>query len=99
MRRHKPSGDADAPGRTKQRGRPSVKRDPGRSVAKSLPPGGISVNATTDRDARTQARLEQHWQASELGEIDIEHAIYFADPFQAPSSRAALAEPIPGHDR
>ena len=24
---------------------------------------------------------------------------YFADPFQAPSSRAALAEPIPGRDR
>jgi hypothetical protein len=24
---------------------------------------------------------------------------YFADPFQAPSSRAALAEPIPCHDR
>jgi hypothetical protein len=23
---------------------------------------------------------------------------YFADPFQAPSSRAALAEPIPGRD-
>jgi hypothetical protein len=135
------------------------------------------VNGTTDRDARTRAGLEQHWQASELGEIDIEHAIYaddaildypqsgerfrgrskiqaqrgghpadrhfsvlrilgsgdlwvseciitydgvpvysvsvmeftgdlvthetqyFADPFQAPSSRAALAEPIPGQDR
>jgi hypothetical protein len=24
---------------------------------------------------------------------------YFADPFPAPASRAALAEPIPGHDR
>jgi hypothetical protein len=24
---------------------------------------------------------------------------YFADPFQAPPSRAAPAEPIPGHDR
>ena len=24
---------------------------------------------------------------------------YFADPFQAPASRAALAEPIPGRDR
>ncbi len=69
------------------------------------------MNATTDRDARTRARLEQHWQASELGEIDIEHAIYADDAIldypqsgerfrgQAPSSRAALAEPIPGHDR
>jgi len=135
------------------------------------------VNETTDRDARIRARIEQHWKASELGEIDTEHAIYaddamldypqsgerfrgrsriqaqrgghpadrhftvlrirgvgdlwvseciitydgvptysvsvmeftgdrvthetqyFADPFQAPSSRAALAEPIPGRDR
>jgi SnoaL-like domain len=130
-----------------------------------------------DRDARTRARLEQHWAASERGDIDTEHAIYaadaildypqsgerfrgrskiqaqrgglpaerhftvlrirgsgglwvsecvitydgvptysvsimalagdlvthetqyFADPFPAPASRAALAEPIPGHDR
>ncbi len=127
-----------------------------------------------DRDARTRAQLEQHWKASDRGDIDTEHAIYatdaildypqsgerfrgrskiaaqrgghpaerhfsilrilgggdlwvsecvitydgvptysvsimeftdglvtretqfFADPFQAPSSRAALAEPIPG---
>jgi hypothetical protein len=129
-----------------------------------------------DRDARTRARLEQHWEASERGDIDAEHAIYatdaildypqsgerfrsrstiqaqrgghaagrhftllrilggddlwvseclisydgvptysvsimeftdglvthetqyFADPFQAPPSRATLAEPIPGTD-
>ncbi len=129
-----------------------------------------------DRDSRTRARLEQHWNASDRGDIDTEHAIYaadavldypqsgerfrgrskiqaqrgghpaerhfailrilgrgdlwvsqcvitydgvptysvsimefteglvthetqyFADPFQAPSSRAALAEPIPGRD-
>jgi hypothetical protein len=129
-----------------------------------------------DRNARTRARLEQHWEASERGDIDAEHAIYapdaildypqsgerfpsrssiqaqrgghaaerhftilrilgggdlwvsecvisydgvptysvsimeftdglvthetqyFADPFQAPSSRAVLAEPIPGRD-
>jgi hypothetical protein len=135
------------------------------------------VNNATDRDARTQGRLEQHWAASDRGEIGTEHAIYaeeaildypqsgerfrgrskiqaqrgghpaerhftilrirgggdlwvsecvitydgvptyavsvmefagdlvthetqyFADPFQAPSSRAALAEPIPGSDR
>jgi hypothetical protein len=130
-----------------------------------------------DRDAQTRARIEQHWQASELGDADAEQAIYavaaildypqsgerfqgsatiqaqrgghpaerhftivrivgggdlwvsecvitydgvpthsvsimeftdgqvthetqyFADPFQAPASRAALAETIPGHDR
>ena len=32
-----------------------------------------------DRDARTRARLEQHWEASERGDIDTEHAIYAAD--------------------
>jgi hypothetical protein len=135
------------------------------------------VSNATDRDARTRARLEQHWQASDRGDAGPEHAIYaadaildypqsgerfrgrskiqaqrgghpaerhftilrirgggdlwvsecvitydgvptyavsvmefagdlvthetqyFADPFQAPSSRAALAEPIPGSDR
>ena len=142
---------------------------PGRNVAE--------VNPTMDRDAGTRARLEQHWKASEGGDIDTEHAIYaadaildypqsgeryrgrskiqaqrgghpaerhfrilrirgsgdlwvsecvityngvpsysvsimefagdkvtheiqyFADPFQAPAWRAALAEPIPGRDR
>jgi SnoaL-like domain len=135
------------------------------------------VNPTMDGDARTRARLEQHWKASDGGDIDTEHAIYaadaildypqsgerfrgrskiqaqrgghpaerrftilrirgggdlwvsecvitydgvptyavsvmeftadlvthetqyFADPFQAPAWRAALAEPIPGRDR
>ena len=135
------------------------------------------MNRTTDRDARTRARLEQHWKASDNGDIETEHAIYaadaildypqsgerfrgrskiqaqrgghpavrhftvlrirgggdlwvnecvitydgvptysvsvmefaddlvthetqyFADPFQAPASRAALAEPIPDRDR
>jgi hypothetical protein len=37
------------------------------------------VNRTADRDARTRARLEQHWKASERGDIDTEHAIYAAD--------------------
>jgi hypothetical protein len=130
-----------------------------------------------DRDASIRARIEEHWVASESGDIDTEHAIYaadaildypqsgerfrgrpkiqaqrgghpaerhftilripgggnlwisecvitydgaptysvsimelsddlvahetqyFADPFQAPASRAALAEPIPSRDR
>ena len=34
---------------------------------------------TMDRDAGTRARLEQHWQASDRGDIDTEHAIYAAD--------------------
>ena len=135
------------------------------------------MNPTADRDARTRDLLEQHWKASEDGDVDTEHAIYaadaildypqsgerfrgrsalqaqrgghpaqrhftiqrirgggdlwvsecvitydgvpsyavsimeftgdlvthetqyFADPFQAPTWRAALAEPIPGRDR
>jgi hypothetical protein len=32
-----------------------------------------------DRDARTRARLDQHWKASDRGDIDTEHAIYAAD--------------------
>ena len=135
------------------------------------------MHNATDRDVRTRSRLERHWEASESGDIETEHAIYsedaildypqsgerfrgrsriqaqrgghsaerhftvlrirgggdlwvsecvitydsvptysvsvmefsgdlvthetqyFADPFPAPASRAALAEPIPGHDR
>jgi hypothetical protein len=37
------------------------------------------VNMAPDRDARTRARLEQHWVASDRGDTDIEHAIYAAD--------------------
>jgi len=37
------------------------------------------VNSTMDRDASTRARLEQHWKASDRGDIDTEHAIYAAD--------------------
>jgi hypothetical protein len=142
-----------------------------------LPAKVTEVSRSTDHDARTLARIEQHWQASESGDADTEHAIYaadaildypqsgerflgrskiqaqrgghpaerhftilrvrgggdlwvsecvisydgvptysvsvmeftgdlvthenqyFADPFQAPAWRAALAEPIPGRDR
>ncbi|HEY1974261.1 MAG TPA: nuclear transport factor 2 family protein [Pseudonocardia sp.] len=31
------------------------------------------------RDSEIRARIEQHWKASELGDIDTEHAIYAAD--------------------
>jgi len=37
------------------------------------------VNPTPDRDARTRILLEQHWKASEDGDVDTEHAIYAAD--------------------
>ena len=32
-----------------------------------------------DRDGATRAGIEQHWEASERGDIDTEHAIYAAD--------------------
>jgi hypothetical protein len=32
-----------------------------------------------DSDARTQAAIEEHWHASERGDIEAEHAIYAED--------------------
>jgi 5'-deoxynucleotidase YfbR-like HD superfamily hydrolase len=37
------------------------------------------VNAAADRDARTRARIEEHWRASESGDGDTEQAVYAAD--------------------
>ena len=51
----------------------------GCAAVSSLPASVAWVNETTDRDARTRARIEQHWQASESGDGDTEHAIYAAD--------------------
>ena len=34
---------------------------------------------TTDRDASTRARIQEHWAASESGDSDVEHAIYSGD--------------------
>jgi SnoaL-like domain len=31
------------------------------------------------RDAETRARIEEHWTASERGDVDTEHAIYATD--------------------
>jgi SnoaL-like domain len=31
------------------------------------------------RDRETRARIAEHWNASELGDVDTEHAIYAAD--------------------
>ena len=40
---------------------------------------GGSVSAAADRDARTRARIEEHWKASESGDGDTEQAVYAAD--------------------
>ena len=32
-----------------------------------------------DRDARTRARIDQHWKASDRGDTGTEHSIYAAD--------------------
>jgi len=37
------------------------------------------MDSADDRDADTRARLRQHWEASERGDIDAEHAIYATD--------------------
>ena len=37
------------------------------------------MKSATDRDADLRARIQQHWEASERGDIDAEHAIYAPD--------------------
>jgi hypothetical protein len=37
------------------------------------------VDTIIAREADIRARIQQHWQASESGDIDIEHAIYAPD--------------------
>jgi hypothetical protein len=37
------------------------------------------MTTATDRDARSRARIEQHWTASESGDSVTEHAIYAED--------------------
>ncbi|MEU8791286.1 nuclear transport factor 2 family protein [Streptomyces sp. NPDC048643] len=57
-----------------------------------------------DSDGRTRAALEEHWRASELGDIDAEHAIYAPDAIlDYPQSgerfrgRAAISAQRGGH--
>jgi hypothetical protein len=37
------------------------------------------VNGATEPDADTRSRIQQHWEASERGDVDAEHAIYAED--------------------
>jgi ketosteroid isomerase-like protein len=37
------------------------------------------MTSAGDPDADTRARIQQHWEASERGDIDAEHVIYAAD--------------------
>ena len=37
------------------------------------------MNSATDRDAGIRARIQEHWDASERGDGDAEHAIYAVD--------------------
>ncbi len=37
------------------------------------------MSSAIDREADTRARIQQHWEASERGDVDAEHAIYAAD--------------------
>jgi hypothetical protein len=40
---------------------------------------GERVSGAFDREADIRSRLRQHWEASERGDLDAEHAIYAAD--------------------
>lgn len=42
-------------------------------------PGEAHGNRAPDRDARSRARIAEHWEASERGDTDTEHALYAAD--------------------
>lgn len=37
------------------------------------------MNSTNDHESAIRARLEQHWEASERGDVEAEHAIYATD--------------------
>jgi SnoaL-like domain len=37
------------------------------------------VSSAADGEADIRARIQQHWEASERGDLDAEHAIYAAD--------------------
>jgi hypothetical protein len=37
------------------------------------------VSSASDHDADIRARIQEHWEASERGDIDLEHAIYAQD--------------------
>jgi hypothetical protein len=37
------------------------------------------MTSASDRDADIRARIQQHWDASERGDVDVEHEIYAAD--------------------
>jgi len=37
------------------------------------------VSSASDRDSDMRARVQRHWEASERGDVDAEHAIYAAD--------------------
>jgi hypothetical protein len=57
-----------------------------------------------DADSRTRAAIEEHWQASERGDIETEHAIYATDAIlDYPQSgerfrgRAAISAQRGGH--
>jgi hypothetical protein len=39
----------------------------------------VTVNTVIDHDADIRALVQQHWEASENGDIETEHAIYAAD--------------------
>ena len=54
-------------------------------------PSEVRVNTVIDSDTETRARIQQHWDASECGDIESELAIYAADAILAVRSPASAS--------
>jgi hypothetical protein len=50
------------------------------------------VSSAIDGEADFRARIQQHWEASERGDADAEHAIYAADAILDNRSPASASE-------
>ncbi|MET9558296.1 nuclear transport factor 2 family protein [Streptomyces sp. NPDC006645] len=66
--------------------------------------GGVMEGGVMDDDSRTRTAIEEHWRASERGDIEAEHALYAADAIlDYPQSgerfrgRAAISAQRGGH--
>lgn len=44
-----------------------------------MPGPTVDSDSAIEPDAGTRTRLQEHWDASERGDVDAEHAIYAAD--------------------
>ena len=57
------------------------------------------MNTVIDRDADIRAKVQEHWEASERGDGDAEHAMYAADAILDYPSPASASEAGQGSRR